>query len=316
MIATIQPLVDSRVYVAGHRGLVGSAVIRALEQVGVGEIVSWTSDELDLRDQVGVVDALVETKPDIVIDAAARVGGILANSTQPVDFLRDNSLIQLNVMHAAHKADVDRLLFLGSSCIYPRMATQPIRESSLMTGPLEPTNQAYAMAKISGIFLVEAYRRQYGRHWISAMPTNLYGPGDNFDLESSHVPAAFIRRFHEAKVRGDASVTMWGSGSPRREFLHVDDLARACLALLDRYDDTETINVGCGTDLTIREFAELVGHVVGFTGTIEWDKSRPDGTPQKLLDISRLQELGWMPAIELEEGLRQTYDWYCSLSSR
>ena len=306
---------DSRVYVAGHGGLVGSAIVRALEAAGAGEVVSWTSSELDLRDRESVIDAVTEAKPDVVIDAAAKVGGILANSTQPVDFLRDNSLIQINVMDAAHKADVDRLLFLGSSCIYPRLATQPIRETSLMTGPLEPTNQAYAMAKISGIFFIEAYRRQYGRHWISAMPTNLYGPGDNFDLESSHVPAAFIRRFHEAKVNGDPKVTMWGSGSPRREFLHVDDLARACLVLLDQYDDSETVNIGCGTDISIREFAETVGSVVGYEGAIEWDESKPDGMPRKLLDTSRINELGWSPTIDLQDGLTITYAWYLSSNS-
>lgn len=306
---------DSRVYVAGHRGLVGSAIVRALETAGAGEIVFWTSSELDLRDRESVIDAVTDAKPDVVIDAAAKVGGILANSTQPVDFLRDNSLIQINVLGAAHKADVDRLLFLGSSCIYPRLATQPIRETSLMTGPLEPTNQAYAMAKISGIFFIEAYRRQYGRHWISAMPTNLYGPGDNFDLESSHVPAAFIRRFHEAKVNEYPKVTMWGSGSPRREFLHVDDLARACLVLLDQYDDSETVNIGCGTDISIREFAESVGNVVGYEGVIEWDESKPDGMPRKLLDTSRINELGWSPTIDLQDGINSTYAWYLASDS-
>lgn len=312
MICDKVPLADCLVYVAGHRGLVGSAIVRALEAADVGEIVSWTSDELDLRDRESVIDAVTQSRPDVVINAAARVGGILANSTQPVDFLRDNSWIQINVMDAAHKADVDRLLFLGSSCIYPRLASQPIREASLMTGPLEPTNQAYALAKISGIFLIEAYRRQYGRHWISAMPTNLYGPGDNFDLESSHVPAAFIRRFHEAKVNGDPKVTMWGSGSPRREFLHVDDLAKACLILLERYDDSETVNIGCGTDISIREFAETVGKVVGYGGVIEWDESKPDGMPRKLLDTSRINELGWNPTIDLQDGLKSTYAWYLS----
>ena len=305
---------DLRVYVAGHRGLVGSAVVRALEAAGVGEVIGWASTDLDLRDREQVIDALVESKPDVVIDAAAKVGGILANSTQPVDFLRDNSLIQINVMDAAHRANVDNLLFLGSSCIYPRLATQPIRETSLMTGPLEPTNQAYAMAKISGIFFVEAYRRQYGRSWISAMPTNLYGPGDNFDLESSHVPAAFIRRFHEAKVRGDKQVTMWGTGSALREFLHVDDLARACLTLLEKYDDPETINVGCGSDLSIFDFAHIVREVVGFEGEIQWDSSRPDGMPRKLLDVSRLNELGWSPSINLKDGLSSTYEWFLGSS--
>lgn len=306
------PLSESRVYVAGHSGLVGSAIVRALRNAGGGEIIAWESSDLDLRDRQQVLDAVTQARPEIVIDAAAKVGGILANSTQPVDFLRDNSLIQINVMEAAHAAGVNRLLFLGSSCIYPRLATQPIRETSLMSGPLEPSNQAYAMAKISGIFLVEAYRRQYNRQWISAMPTNLYGPGDNFDLESSHVPAAFIRRFHEAKLNGDAKVTMWGSGSPRREFLHVDDLAAACLTLLDRYDNPETVNVGCGEDISIREFAETVRSIVGFEGTIEWDESKPDGMPRKLLDTSKITELGWTPSIDLRDGLKSTYEWYLS----
>ena len=301
---------DARVYVAGHGGLVGSAIVRALESAGVGEVIGWRSRELDLRDRDVVMDALSEARPDVVIDAAARVGGILANSTMPVDFLRDNSLIQTNVMDAAHAADVDRLLFLGSSCIYPRHATQPIRETSLMTGPLEPTNQAYAMAKISGIFYIQAYRQQHGRNWISAMPTNLYGPNDNFDPETSHVPAAFLRRFHEAKERGYDKVTMWGTGSPRREFLHVDDLAQACLVLLDRYDEGETINVGCGEDISILEFAEIVRDVVGFEGNVDWDDTKPDGMPRKLLDTSRINDLGWSPEVSLREGLQSTYAWY------
>jgi GDP-L-fucose synthase len=301
---------DVSVYVAGHRGLVGSALWRALEAVGVGSLVGWTSAELDLRDRDATFAAITETRPDIVIDAAAKVGGIMANSTYPVEFLRDNMLIQTNVMDAAHAADVDRLLFLGSSCIYPRHATQPIRESSLMTGPLEPTNQAYAMAKIAGIYYIEAHRTEYGRRWISAMPTNLYGPGDNFDLQSSHVLPAFIRRFHEASVSGASSVTVWGTGSPRREFLHVDDLAQACLMLLQRYDSHETINVGWGEDLPIKELAEAVADVVGFEGMIEWDTSKPDGMPRKLLDTSRINDLGWRPQISLRDGLASTYEWY------
>lgn len=301
---------DVSVYVAGHRGLVGSALWRALEERGVGQLIGWSSKELDLRDREATFDAISEAKPDIVIDAAAKVGGIMANSTYPVEFLRDNALIQTNVMDAAHANNVDKLLFLGSSCIYPRHATQPIRESSLMTGPLEPTNQAYAMAKISGIFYIQAHREEYGRHWISAMPTNLYGPGDNFDLETSHVLPAFIRRFHEAKVSGAPSVTVWGTGAPRREFLHVDDLAAACLLLLDTYDSPETINVGCGEDLPIKELAETVAEVVGFTGSIEWDTSKPDGMPRKLLDTSRINALGWAPKISLRDGLASTYEWY------
>ena len=304
------PWGDVSVYVAGHRGLVGSALWRALEAAGAGELIGWSSKELDLRDRTATHDAITEAKPDIIIDAAAKVGGIMANSTFPVEFLRDNTLIQTNVMDAAHAADVDRLLFLGSSCIYPRHATQPIRESSLMTGPLEPTNQAYAMAKISGIFYIEAHRTEYGRRWISAMPTNLYGPGDNFDLQSSHVLPAFIRRFHEAKVTGAPTVTGWGTGTPRREFLHVDDLAQACLVLLQHYDTHETINVGLGDDMPIRELAETVASVVGFEGTIEWDSSKPDGMPRKLLDTSRINELGWQPQITLRDGVASTYEWY------
>ncbi len=301
---------DAKVYVAGHNGLVGSAIVRALESAGVGEVVGWRSSELDLRDRQATFDAIHEAKPDIVIDAAAKVGGIMANSTYPVEFLRDNILLQTNIMDAAHAADIDRLLFLGSSCIYPRHASQPISESSLMTGPLEPTNQAYAMAKIAGIYYIEAHRTQYGRHWISAMPTNLYGPGDNFNLETSHVLPAFIHRFHDAKLSGAASVTVWGTGTPRREFLHVDDLADACLLLLNNYDSPDTINVGLGDDMPIRELAETVAAVVGFTGTIDWDSSKPDGMPRKLLDTRRINELGWKPQISLREGLETTYAWY------
>ncbi len=301
---------DKKVYVAGHHGLVGSGLVRALTRAGAGEVIGWRSAELDLRDRDATFQALHEAAPDVVIDAAARVGGIMANSTYPVDFLQDNMLIQTNVMDAAHAAGVDRLLFLGSSCIYPRHATQPIRESSLMTGPLEPTNQAYAMAKISGIFYIDAFRTQYGKRWISAMPTNLYGPCDNFDLETSHVLPAFIRRFHEAKVEGKDKVTLWGTGSPRREFLHVDDLADACLMLIDAYDSTETINIGWGDDLPIKELAETVASVVGFEGEIEWDTSKPDGMPRKLLDTSRINALGWRPTITLRDGVASTYDWY------
>ena len=304
------PWADVKVYVAGHNGLVGSAIVRALEAAGAGEIIGWRSSELDLRDREATHDAILEAKPDIVIDAAAKVGGIMANSTYPVEFLRDNLLIQTNVMDAAHAGDIDRLLFLGSSCIYPRHATQPIRESSLMTGPLEPTNQAYAMAKISGIYYIEAHRTQYGRHWISAMPTNLYGPFDNFDLQTSHVLPAFIHRFHEAKVTGAPSVTVWGTGAPRREFLHVDNLAQASLMLLQKYDSAETINVGLGDDMPIRELAETVAAVVGFEGEIEWDSSKPDGMPRKLLDTTRINELGWQPQIKLRDGVADTYAWY------
>ena len=301
---------DAKVYVAGHNGLVGSAIVRALEAAGVGEVIGWRSAELDLRDREATMSAITEARPDVVIDAAAKVGGIMANSTYPVEFLKDNVLIQTNIMDAAHAIDTNRLLSLGPSCIYPRHATQPTRESSLMTGPLEPTNQAYAMAKISGIYYIEAHREQYGRHWISAMPTNLYGPKDNFDLETSHVLPAFIRRFHEAKASGAPTVTVWGTGAPRREFLHVDDLAQACLMLLNNYDSHETINVGWGEDLPIKELAETVADVVGFEGEIEWDTSKPDGMPRKLLDTSRINALGWKPTITLRDGLTSTYEWY------
>ena len=304
------PWGEVSVYIAGHNGLVGSAIWRALEAEGVGKLIGWRSAELDLCDRDATFDAINEAKPDVIIDAAAKVGGIMANSTYPVEFLRDNMLIQTNVMDAAHAANTERLLFLGSSCIYPRHATQPIRESSLMTGPLEPTNQAYAMAKIAGIFYIEAHRTQYGRRWISAMPTNLYGPRDNFDLQSSHVLPAFIRRFHEAKVANAPSVTVWGTGTPRREFLHVDDLAQACLVLLQHYDSPETINVGLGDDMPIRELAETVASVIGYQGAIEWDSAKPDGMPRKLLDTTRINDLGWKPQISLRDGLASTYEWY------
>jgi GDP-L-fucose synthase len=304
------PWSEVSVYIAGHNGLVGSAIWRALEAEGVGRLIGWRSAELDLCDRGATFDAINEAKPDVIIDAAAKVGGIMANSTYPVEFLRDNMLIQTNVMDAAHAADTERLLFLGSSCIYPRHATQPIRESSLMTGPLEPTNQAYAMAKIAGIFYIEAHRTQYDRRWISAMPTNLYGPRDNFDLQSSHVLPAFIRRFHEAKVSNAPSVTVWGTGTPRREFLHVDDLAQACLVLLQNYDSPDTINVGLGDDMPIKELAETVASVIGYQGDIEWDSAKPDGMPRKLLDTTRINVLGWKPQISLRDGLASTYEWY------
>ena len=304
------PWSEVSVYIAGHNGLVGSAIWRALEAEGVGKLIGWRSAELDLCDRRATFDAINEAKPDVIIDAAAKVGGIMANSTYPVEFLRDNMLIQTNVMDAAHAANTERLLFLGSSCIYPRHATQPIRESSLMTGPLEPTNQAYAMAKIAGIFYIEAHRTQYDRRWISAMPTNLYGPRDNFDLQSSHVLPAFIRRFHEAKVSNANSVTVWGTGTPRREFLHVDDLAQACLVLLQNYDSPDTINVGLGDDMPIKELAETVASVIGYQGAIEWDSAKPDGMPRKLLDTTRINDLGWKPQISLRDGLASTYEWY------
>ena len=298
---------DARVYVAGHRGMVGSAVWRALEAQGFSNLVGWTSSEVDLTDRDAVVDAVASAKPDVVVVAAAKVGGIMANSTYPVEFLADNLRIQTNLFEAAHAADVDRLLFLGSSCIYPKMAPQPIPESALLTGPLEETNIAYALAKISGIIGVQSYRSEYGRHWISAMPTNLYGPGDNYDLQTSHVLPALIRRFDEAKSSGAPSVMLWGTGSPRREFLHVDDLAAACLRLLDVYDEPEHVNVGVGEDVTIAELASLIADVVGYQGAIEWDASKPDGTPRKLLDVKRMKSLGWEPEIGLRAGIESTY---------
>lgn len=300
----------STVYIAGHRGMVGGAIWRELSKRGFTNLIGATSQELDLRNREAVFEFFQEVKPEVVIDAAARVGGILANNTYPAEFLSDNLQIQVNIMDAANSVDVDRLLFLGSSCIYPKFAEQPIKEDSLLTGALEPTNDAYAIAKIAGIMQVQASRRQYGRHWISAMPTNLYGPGDNFHPDNSHVLPALIRRFHEAKLAGDSEVVMWGTGTPRREFLYVEDLARACIFLLENYDSPETINVGVGDDISIRELGEIVASTVGFTGKIEQDLSKPDGTPRKLLDISRIKALGWAPEVELEEGIRRTYEWF------
>ncbi|MFG2634763.1 GDP-L-fucose synthase family protein [Streptomyces sp. NPDC048362] len=296
----------ARVFVAGHRGLVGSAVARRLTADG-HEVLTRTRAELDLRDAAATAAELAVLRPDAVVLAAAKVGGIMANSTRPVQFLEENLQIQLSVIAGSHAAGVGRLLFLGSSCIYPKHAPQPITEDALLTGPLEPTNEAYALAKIAGIVQVQSYRRQYGASYISAMPTNLYGPGDNFDLETSHVLPALIRRFHEAAAEGREEVVLWGSGTPRREFLHVDDLAAACAVLLRSYDGDEPVNVGCGSDLTIRELAAKVAEVTGFTGRIAWDTTRPDGTPRKLLDISRLAALGWKPAVPLRDGIAATY---------
>jgi len=301
-----------KIYVAGHRGLVGSAIVRAIEEGSEHSWVGKTHAELDLLDRTSVFDYVAAEKPDAVIIAAAKVGGIHANSSYPVQFLSENLQIETNLMDAAHAAGIPRLLFLGSSCVYPKLAQQPIKEEYLLTGELEKTNEAYALAKISGLKLVQAYRSQYGHRWISAMPTNMYGPLDNFDLENSHVLPALIRKFHDAKARGDKSVTLWGSGSPLREFLHSDDLAAACLFLLENYDDDVAINVGTGKDISIRELAELIKQIVGFEGSIEWDSSRPDGTPRKLLDISRIQALGWEPKISLEAGLISTYNCYHS----
>ncbi|MFB2555277.1 GDP-L-fucose synthase family protein [Herbiconiux liangxiaofengii] len=297
-------------YVAGHRGLVGSAIWRKLEAEGFTDLIGRTSAELDLKDRAAVFAFFREQKPTNVVLAAAKVGGILANSTYPVDFLSENMQIQVNVMDAALEAGVDRLLFLGSSCIYPKFAPQPIREDTLLTGHLEETNDSYAIAKIAGILQIQAVRRQYGKPWISAMPTNLYGPGDNFSPKGSHVLPALIRRYDEAARSGASVVTNWGTGTPRREFLHVDDMAAACLHLLESYDGPAQVNVGTGTDVTIAEIAETVAKVVGYTGTTEWDTTKPDGTPQKLLDVSKLAEAGWTYSVGLEDGLRSTVEWY------
>jgi GDP-L-fucose synthase len=301
---------ESRIFVAGHCGLVGSAIVRTLERLGYRNLVLRSRKETDLRDSVAVQRFFAENRPDYVFLAAAKVGGILANSTQPADFLFDNLAIELNVVDAAYKHGVRKLEFLGSSCIYPKFAPQPIREESLLTGSLESTNEWYALAKIAGIKLCQAYRLQYGFNAISLMPTNLYGPGDNFDLRSSHVLPALIRKFHEAKQDGSPEIVVWGTGSPRREFLHVDDLADAAVYLMREYEGSEIVNVGTGEDLTIAELAEMVRRTVGYTGRIAFDPSKPDGTPRKLLDISRLRAMGWSPKISLPEGLAHTYGWY------
>jgi GDP-L-fucose synthase len=310
-VADLAPLHrGSRVYVAGHHGLAGAAISRALTAAGFQDLVGARSSELDLRDRRATFDYLREVAPEVVVLAAARVGGIVANDTSPTEFLSDNIRIQSNVMDAARELKVPRLLFLGSSCIYPKLTPQPITESALLTGPLEPTNDAYAIAKIAGIVHVKAVRRQYGLAWISAIPTNLYGPGDNFHPEHSHVLPGMIHRFHAAVRDGVDEVVLWGTGTPRREFLHCDDLGRAMVALLDGYDHAEHINVGVGHDLEIRELAGHVASVVGFTGRVRWDTTRPDGTPRKLLDVTRIESLGWRPQIELADGIRRTYEWY------
>ncbi|MEM6107861.1 GDP-L-fucose synthase [Mycobacterium sp. 050272] len=298
------------VYVAGHRGLVGSALLRKFESEGFTNLVVRSHSELDLKDRASTFDFLLETKPHVVIDAAARVGGIMANDTYPADFLSDNLQIQVNLLDAALAARVPRLLFLGSSCIYPKFAPQPIQESSLLTGPLEPTNDAYAIAKIAGILQVQAVRRQYGLAWISAMPTNLYGPADNFSPSNSHLLPALIRRYEEARSGGLPYVTNWGTGTPRRELLHVDDLASACLHLLEHFDGPIHVNVGTGVDHTISEIADMVAAAVGYTGETHWDTTKPDGTPRKLLDVSSLRQAGWLPRIELRDGIEATVAWY------
>jgi len=297
------------IYVAGHRGLVGSALVRAIESRGETWIGASRA-ELDLLDRENVFEFIADKKPAAVIIAAARVGGIAANNSMPVEFLSENIRISTNLMDACHAANIERVLFLGSSCIYPRLSPQPIKEEYLLTGALEPTNEAYALAKISGLKLIQSYRREYGRRWISAMPTNLYGPGDNFDRESSHVLPATMRRFAEAKNSAVDSVTMWGSGKPRREFLHVDDLASACLRLLEIYDDEIAINIGSGEDIAISELASMVSAAVGYDGKTLWDESKPDGTPRKLLDVTRIHKAGWTHSIELNQGIKDLYQWY------
>jgi GDP-L-fucose synthase len=298
------------IFVAGHRGMVGAALVRLLHARGFTNLLLRSRAELDLCDAHAVRAFYEKYRPDYVIIAAAKVGGIWANATQPVEFLSENLQIELNLINGAHATGVKKLLFLGSSCIYPKLAPQPLNEDALLTGSLEPTNEAYALAKICGIKLCQAYAKQHGANFISAMPTNLYGPEDNFDLETSHVLPAMIHKFHLAKEKGQPSMTLWGSGSPYREFLHVDDLAEACLFLMENYDSPELINVGSGVDITIRNVAELVGKVVGYAGRIDWDATKPDGTPRKLLDVSRLNKLGWKVSIPLEVGLRATYEWW------
>ena len=299
----------SQVFVAGHNGLVGSAICRRLASDGV-DVLTANRSEMDLTDQAAVDAWFADHSVDQVYLAAAKVGGIHANDTYPAMFLRDNLVIQTNIIHAAWKSGVQKLLFLGSSCIYPKLAPQPMPEDSLLTGPLESTNEWYAIAKIAGIKMCQAYQKQYGFDAISAMPTNLYGPGDNFDLENSHVLPALMRKFHEAKEANASAVTVWGTGSPRREFLHVDDLADACVYLMQNYSSPEIVNVGWGKDISIAELADMIGSIVGFDGAIEFDKSKPDGTPRKLLDTSRLSKLGWTPSISLQDGIRETYEWY------
>jgi GDP-L-fucose synthase len=301
---------NAQIFVAGHRGLVGSAVMRSLQRQGFGNLIVRSRQELDLTEQNAVREFFDATRPQAVIMAAARVGGIHANNSHPAGFLRDNLLIQDNVIDAAYRCGVEKFIFLGSSCIYPKMAPQPIKEDYLLTGPLEPTNEWYAIAKIAGLKMCQAYRREFGFNAISLMPTNLYGPGDNFDLKSSHVLPALIRKFHEAKGRGDKSVEIWGTGTPRREFLHVDDLADAVVYLLQNYDGEPIVNIGWGEDVTIRELAEMVMSAIGYTGALAFDATKPDGTPRKLLDVSRLHGLGWRPRISLKEGIAATYTWF------
>ncbi len=301
---------DSKIYVAGHRGLVGSAIVRKLQEKGYTNLVYRTSKELDLRDKTSVDHFFAEEKPDFVFLAAAKVGGIVANNEYPADFIRDNLLIQTNIIDAAYRNDVKKLLFLGSTCIYPKLAPQPLKEEYLLTGELEPTNDAYAIAKIAGIKMCQSYNRQYGTEYISVMPTNLYGENDNFDLHTSHVLPALIRKFHEAKETNAPFVEVWGTGTPKREFLYSDDLADACVYLIDNYSGNEIVNIGVGEDLPIKELAEKIKEVVGFTGEIQFDTTKPDGTPRKLVDVTKLNSLGWKATTSLEVGLKKAYQWF------
>lgn len=301
---------EAKIYVAGHRGLVGSAIIRTLMKNGYTNLITRTHSELNLLDQQAVANFFTTEKPEYVFLAAAKVGGIMANKEYPADFIYQNLQMQNNVIENSHQNKVTKLLFLGSSCIYPKMAPQPIKEEYLLTGPLEPTNDAYAIAKIAGIMMCQSYHRQYGSNFISVMPTNLYGENDNFNLENSHVLPALIRRFHEAKISGAPSVTLWGTGTPKREFLYVDDLAEACLHLMQTYNEPEIVNIGTGEDVTIKELAETIAEIVGYKGILDWDTTKPDGTPRKLLDVSKLHSLGFKHKTPLEEGIKKTYLWY------
>ena len=301
---------DDKIYVAGHRGLVGSAIVRQLKKAGHENIITKTSNELDLTNQLAVDEFFAKEKPEYLFLAAAKVGGILANDSYPADFIYKNLMIESNVINAAYESSVKKLLFLGSTCIYPKLAPQPLKEEYLLSGPLEPTNEWYAVAKIAGIKMCQAYRSQHDCDFISAMPTNLYGPGDNFDLQSSHVLPALIRKFHEAKISNAPSVTMWGTGSPKREFCHVDDCASACLFLMNEYSDGEIVNIGVGSDVSIKELGEMVKTIVGYEGEIEYDTNKPDGTPRKLVDVSRIESLGWKATTSLNEGIASTYQWY------
>jgi len=301
---------SDEIFVAGHRGMVGSALVRRLEAEGFTNVLKRDRSQLDLTDESAVAKLFADAPPDVVVVAAAKVGGIKANNEYPVEFLLENLRIQNNIIRSAFEAGVRKLLFLGSSCIYPKFAPQPIPETALLTGPLEPTNEAYAIAKIAGIKLCQAYAREYGATFISVMPTNLYGPNDSFDLETSHVLPALLRKAHDAKTGNQNELIVWGTGKPRREFLHVDDLASACLLLLEKYDSPEIVNIGCGEDITVRELAELICDVVGFNGELVWDATKPDGTPRKLLDITKIRALSWQPTIPLRQGIAQTYEWF------